>query len=432
MESVETLILGAGLAGLSTAWHLKREALLLDAGARPGGLAITNEEMGFRFDVTGHWLHMRDPDIRSTLGALVPMDEVVRLSKIYSHNRLIAYPYQSNLKDLPDDVKVACLMGAVDAHVRRQMGVVVPDGFGGFVLHHFGEGIAREFMFPYNTKLWGVSPDEISHAWCQRFVPVPDLRQIVEGALTDRNQRTGYNARFSYPEKQGIEAFSAAIAREVPAPLLLGHKVVAVHAGEQWVETEQGKRFTYEHLVTSLPLKSFVELWLDAPPEVKAAGKRLRCTSLSYLDLGIRGPALQGLHWVYLPDPSMAAYRIGCFSNASAAMAPQGCSSLYVELGNHAGTDDDSALNQVLEVLSSLDSPVSREDVLVCRKRTVDYAYVVYDFAYEESRATIMKNLEKHQIQSIGRYGKWEYASMEDALLDGREAARRITEEFHG
>jgi len=29
-------------------------------------------------------------------------------------------------------------------------------------------------------------------------------------------------------------------------------------------------------------------------------------------------------------------------------------------------------------------------------------------------------------VQLAGRYGKWEYSSMEDALLSGREAARTL------
>ena len=36
---------------------------------------------------------------------------------------------------------------------------------------YFGEGIARHFMLPYNEKLWGVHPREITAAWCSRFVP---------------------------------------------------------------------------------------------------------------------------------------------------------------------------------------------------------------------------------------------------------------------
>ena len=38
------------------------------------------------------------------------------------------------------------------------------------------------------------------------------------------------------------------------------------------------------------------------------------------------------------------------------------------------------------------------------------------------SEKTIMDFLQSEGIESIGRYGDWNYSSMEDALIDGRNA----------
>ena len=40
-------------------------------------------------------------------------------------------------------------------------------------------------MIPYNTKLWGVHPREITSEWCSRFVPLPKLEDVVKGAVGD-------------------------------------------------------------------------------------------------------------------------------------------------------------------------------------------------------------------------------------------------------
>ena len=52
------VILGAGLAGLSTAHHLEglRRVTLLEGEDRTGGLARSFSVNGFIFDVTGHQL----------------------------------------------------------------------------------------------------------------------------------------------------------------------------------------------------------------------------------------------------------------------------------------------------------------------------------------------------------------------------------------
>jgi hypothetical protein len=50
---------------------------------------------------------------------------------------------------------------------------------------------------------------------------------------------------------------------------------------------------------------------------------------------------------------------------------------------------------------------------------------VIYDFNYHESRETLLSFLKDLGIQSIGRYGDWNYSSMEDALLDGKRMAEK-------
>jgi len=411
---------------MSAAFHCAGEALLLERAERAGGLAVTNFDKGYGFDVTGHWLHMRDERVRKRFSQLVSMREVERRSRIFAHGRGIAYPFQSNLKDLPPDVRVDCLVGAVEAHVRRKMGVSEPGRFDGYVLHHFGEGIAREFMFPYNRKLWGVVPGEISHAWCQRFVPVPDLKQILEGALTDSNEGAGYNASFSYPLEGGIGALTTAMAAQLPS-IVFGQQVRLIHAGERWLETSDGTRYGFKNLISTVPLKELVLLTEDAPRETRQAASLLRCTSLTYYDLGLNRKVLDGLHWVYLPHPELPAYRIGSYSNAVATMAPDSCTSLYVELANGMDIDHgESLLSVVLDVISRLGTAVERENVDVWTRRKIDYAYVIYDENYEAATQAIFDFLGESRVHSIGRYGKWVYASMEDALIDGRAVAREI------
>ena len=256
-------------------------------------------------------------------------------------------------------------------------------------------------------------------------MPVPDLQQILEGCFSDANETAGYNASFSYPDQDGIGGFAAALAKQV-LDIRTECDVATVHGREKWLETSAGTRYGFDHLVSTIPLKELVLRLADAPADVIEAGRRLACTSLRYFNLGLTRPALRGLHWVYLPDSRLPAYRIGSFSNAVPYMAPEGCSSLYVELATDREIDDDEALDSVLDVLSRIGPEVDRTDVAVWQTRTIDYAYVIYNHDYHAARTCIMDFLAGHGIQSIGRYGKWVYASMEDALIDGRNAAAAI------
>ena len=59
------------------------------------------------------------------------------------------------------------------------------------------------------------------------------------------------------------------------------------------------------------------------------------------------------------------------------------------------------------------------------RLRRIDHAYVVFDHSYFGSLEVVRPFLEGQRILSCGRYGGWNYSSMEDALHFGRDAAHR-------
>ncbi|HSN96850.1 MAG TPA: NAD(P)-binding protein, partial [Candidatus Nanopelagicales bacterium] len=179
-------VLGAGLTGLSAAYHLRKAGVpcrVFERLPRPGGHAITLEEEGYRFDRTGHLLHLRDPEIRRlALGWIGPDHlEIERRSRIWSHGVYTRYPFQANTFGLPPDVAHECLLGFVEAHFAPDR--PAPRSFEDFCRIHFGEGISRHFMIPYNTRLWGVHPAEITAAWCARFVPLPKLEDVLAGAV---------------------------------------------------------------------------------------------------------------------------------------------------------------------------------------------------------------------------------------------------------
>src|SRR5882762_7766682 len=82
-------------------------------------------------------------------------------------------------------------------------------------LVHFGAGISRHFMIPYNSRLWGVHPREITSSWCQRFVPLPRLEDVLAGAVGLNDRELGYNTHFIYP-RLGIGELAQGMARRVP------------------------------------------------------------------------------------------------------------------------------------------------------------------------------------------------------------------------
>jgi protoporphyrinogen oxidase len=430
MEPV--LILGGGLAGLSTALHLRRPWLLVEKDERVGGLVKTEViHGGFHFDPTGHWLHLRDPSMRALVhDRLLPgaLTTVSRRAAVFTRGVFTRFPYQVNTHGLPPEVVAENLIGFVEATLGeggRALREREPANFEEFILRHLGTGFARNFMVPYNTKLFGVAPAELSAAWCGRFVPKPTLREVVEGALGLGSDAVGYNATFVYPQQGGIEALARTLRRELSGgQVRTGVHPTALDWKRQIATLSDGTRIRWSGLVSTIPLPDLVRLLTEVPNEVTAAAGRLRATDVTWVAVGARGPNIQPWHWVYTPEPEFKTYRVGSPSAVFSGTVPPGTSSFYVEYSG-GGSPEDCA-RAAVEDLVRARMVRGAEDILFAEPRVIRHAYVLYDHAYGPARDQVMDFLRKAGVQTAGRYGNWEYSSMEDALLGGRAAAERV------
>lgn len=421
-------ILGAGLTGLSAAHHLGGDYHVVEKLGHVGGHAITLEEQGWRFDRTGHLLHLRDPGIRAWVEKVFPSGHLLsveRRSMVYSHGRYTRYPYQANTFGLPPEVAYECLTGYLKARFPERPHPE-PTNFEEFCLQNFGEGFSKHFMIPYNARLWGVHPREITAAWCSRFVPLPRLEDVIAGAVGLNDRELGYNTNFLYPPT-GIHELPERLAEGL-GPLRLHTAPVAVDWRKKQLVYADGHVEPYTVLVSTVPLKALVSLLADAPPEVAAAGAALRCTLLYYLDVATRTPPGKDLHWVYVPEEKYPFYRVGAYSNFSPHMAPPGGASYYVELASREPPDAATVVPEAIRGLVEMGLVARPEDVAFVRVRRIDFAYVIFDHNYYESLNTVRRFLGDNAIVTAGRYGGWNYSSMEDALIFGRDAARQARE----
>jgi protoporphyrinogen oxidase len=423
------VILGGGLTGISTAYHLKRPWLLLEKEERLGGHARTDETRGFFFDKTGHWLHLRDPYTKQLVQELLPdqMIPVERKARIFSHGVLTRFPFQGNLYGLPPDVVSECLID----FVRAQMdpgSLEPPKNFEDFCLKKFGKGISRHFMIPYNQKLWGVHPREITAEWCSRFVPIPKLEDVLKGAVGDVPPELGYNISFLYPKTGGIETLTRALVSKLSGgDIVCGANPERIDA-EAHELTLGGEVIPYASMVASIPLPEIVKRLAAPPAEVEEAASKLRCTPVRYLNVATRVPPRADWHWIYVPEEKYPFYRVGIYTNAVPAMAPPGQGSFYVELSDRGPSPKvDAILPDVAEAMVAAGAIASTDDILFAEMKELKYAYVVFDDNYYGSVATITKYLEEHDIFPRGRYGSWIYNAMEDSILAGREVALRLS-----
>jgi protoporphyrinogen oxidase len=424
-----TLIVGGGLAGLSCARELGDSALLIEAEDRLGGLCRTDLIEGFSFDWTGHWLHARDPSIKELIqnswlaGNLL---EVQRRAVIFSEGVWTGFPYQFNLHGLPAATIEECLLGFVDATVGpggRELRERPLQNAAEFILRHLGTGLARRFMFPYNQKLFTVPCEELSPEWGGRFIPKPTLPEIVRGAVGQPKEDAGYNASFWYPREGGIESLVRGISRDLRCEVRTGTRVAKLDLAGRKARLSSGEEISYDRLVWTGPLPQAIGRASDAPAQIRDAAAKLRAVSVTVVEIGAEDNGGERFHWAYFPETKYSFYRVGSPSQVNPALAPQGTRSFAVEFA-HSGcpVDQQALIAQALEGLAQC-GLLDKSGVRLARARTIPYAYVLFDHHHARARGEVLEHLRANGVQAAGRYGNWEYSSMEDALLSGRAAA---------
>ncbi len=424
------VIIGGGLAGMSTALHLgKTPHVVLEADSAPGGLCRSRTLDGFVFDVTGHLLHLRDPRAEALVKDLLPDTFVTieRKAEIRTRGATLPFPYQANLHGLPPEFVVRCVTGFVEAMSRK-----IPDdpaaSFEEWALAVFGEGICEGFMFPYNRKLFRREPAEMTADWVSWAVPRPNLEEVVRGAIGVPNTGMGYNASFLYPSSGGIGVLPEAMAGRMTS-LRCDAPVTGVDLEARTVTVAGEEEIRFDQLVVTAPLPAFLGMLKGRREEREQLGAGLSASVVACLNLGVDRPGLGGgAHWIYFPDDDVPFYRVGFPTAFSDRVAPPGTSSMYVEIGlkPEEPWDPERLMESAERGLRTAGILGKGDRILVRDLIRVDPGYVIFDRARQEALSRLVPSLERQGVHLIGRYGAWSYSYMERALLDGLETAGKI------
>jgi protoporphyrinogen oxidase len=428
------VIVGAGLAGLSTAYHLRGVPYkVLEREREAGGLCRSYVKGGFTFDYTGHLLHFRQTAIKALVESLLPtqLQRHARRSFVFSHETYTEYPFQVNTHGLPLEVVRECLLGFIATLSESSVKPASDNrSFKQWIIESLGEGIAKHFMVPFNEKLWQVPLDELTSEWVSWLVPKPDVKDVINGALGIKDKAFGYNPSFLYPASGGIKVLPEAFLPFIEN-LSYDSGLVEIETGRRRAvfRTACGERTEeYDHLVSTIPLPELVRCCVDLPASTRELASALRWVSVSNVNLAVARELISDKHWIYFPEHRFPFYRAGFPMNFSPAMGRPGCSSLYVEISHQptAQEADAALIERVRKGLEQADVLRPSDEIVMADVKDLYYAYVLFDRRRGRAVKELLVELERRGISSVGRYGLWEHTSMEDAMAQGQQVAARL------
>jgi protoporphyrinogen oxidase len=416
VQATRFLVIGAGVTGLSFAGQLaSRDYLICEAESEIGGYCRTVLEDGFVWDYSGHFFHFRHPEIERELVDIIGAGRVRRIVKrtrIHYADRLIEFPFQRNIHQLPEGEFLECLADLF----RRPTGPVT--NFREMLLAKFGRGITDKFLVPYNEKVYATDLARLDVDAMGRFFPYADADEIVRGFASRVDD--SYNATFTYPEGGAVEYIKALASRVDPSRILLSEPLLEVDLRSKTARTAK-RTISFEYLVSSAPFPRLLELCRVPFDRALYSHNKVLVHNLGF---DAKGPREE--HWIYYPQRDISFYRVGFYDNIfdTARM------SLYVELGYPSDAVLDApAIETTRErVLSDLRrvGVLGAQRLVAAHSVVLDPAYVHITQRSVAEVAAKKQLLAARGVYSAGRYGSWTYCSIEDNIVESRELAARF------
>lgn len=413
------VILGAGIAGISAAYHLKQKgenSVIFEKDNDWGGLCGFFEIDGFRFDRFVHFTFAKDEKIAELFAKSSPLYAHPPVSYNYWRGCWLKHPAQNNLAPLPIEEKVKI----IDSFVNRpRKDVAEISDYAEWLRVQYGDYFAENFPFAYTRKYWGVEAKQLETKWVGNRLHVSPLPEVLRGAFAEQQENFYYTKFMNYPKKGGFRSIMNECRKGLD--IRLNKKAVRIDTAAKQVEFTDGTVENYDNLISSLPLPEIIKMISDVPENVQNAAKQLRWTCGYQVSLGFNRPDVAKYLWFYIYDEDVPPARVYSPNLKSPDNAPEGCSSLQAEIFFANGVkvvDKNIILQKTVEKLKEI-CQFNDSDVVVKDIRFEPYANIIFTPEIYESRKVVREWLQAQGIKTIGRFGEWDYLWSHQAFESG-------------
>jgi protoporphyrinogen oxidase len=390
------IILGAGPAGLSFAHTLLKNGeesfLIIDQENEAGGLCRSMDVDGTELDIGGgHFLDVRNKDVLDLLFEFMPEEEWNkhnRISKIYLRGQEIDYPLESNLWQLPKESQADYLESiARTGSVRNDL---MPEGFPEWIEWKLGDLIAKEYMIPYNQKIWSIPLEELGTYWLYKL-PSVSFRETLLSCLYGKPYGTlPAHGVFFYPKKYGYGEVWRRMGDALGEHFIRNCKIKSIDLETMTVNNT----WQAEKIVSSIPWPC----WLDAtelPDNISSAIKSFKNVSID-VDYYPENVDTQS-QWIYEPDESKSYHRLLIRHNFC--------------------TDSKGYWTETNSARSAEEGTFRYHN---------EWAYPVNTINKPEQVDIINAWALDNKIQPLGRWGRWEHMNSDVAVTDGMKTAENM------
>jgi protoporphyrinogen oxidase len=434
MSDPKIVVLGTGMAGFGAAYRLHAEGIapvMYDKNAYHGGhTASFRFESGFLFDLGPHISFTKDTRIQDLFAESVGQQyETLRIAlNNYWRGYWPKHPVQVNLNGLPDDVVVKCISDFVEVRQAPERPI---GNYEDWLQTSFGPTFSELFPKQYTRKYHTTTADNMSTDWLGPRIYRPSLEEVLRGALSKTEQDLHYITHFRYPKTDGFVSY---LKKFVPlGNLKLNHELVAIDPRTQQLSFANGHVASYDSLVTSVPLPDLIRLIKGAPQDVVEASRRLACTTVVLVNVGIDREDISDSHLTYIYDEDVCFTRLSYPHMLSANNVPPGTGSIQAEVYfsekyRPLTGSPEALIEPVIADLRRIGLIKENDRVMFSKAMMLRYANIIFDLDRSAALKTVHAYLDDLGIGYCGRYGDWGYMWTDESFKSGENAAQKVLE----
>lgn len=416
MGNADTIVLGAGPAGIGAAIGLGKRAIVLERSKEVAGLCRTVELDGAVFDLGGHSFHTPHENVRRLVFDALPMEQQRREAWCFVAGSWVAYPFQRHFAQLPDpDLRASCARGLESSGNWH-----VAPNFDSYLDLRFGRGIAETFLRPYNTKLWGPDLKRMSADWTSERVAAP--AGTAQRFKDDGRVRLPLQSdtTIAYPAKGGFGEIFRSLARGIP-DLRLGETVTHIDPLRRTLETRSGQTLPWHRIVSSLPLPDLLALLTDVPPDIAAAVAGLEALPVNLVMVVLESQGRLDRQRVYNAGNELPGHKVVFNNTSSTWLREKPRHGVLIEVAGGRAYDSAILARRAVADLVATGLIGGASEVRRVESFGLSLGYPVPTHARAATIGMARAWLDERGIAIVGRFAEWAYINADEALARGLE-----------
>lgn len=428
LKKKKIIILGAGISGIGAGYFLSKnkenKVILFEKNNSWGGLCDNFEINGFRFDKFVHLSFTRNKEVRELFDKSIESLEHTPNPANYYKGYWLKHPAQNNLFPLEKEEKEKILHDFLN---RKEKTIDEIKNYEEWLRIQYGDYFAKNFPMRYTKKYWGVEAKELETKWVENRMYKPSIEEVKEGMQTTDTPVTYYAKKMYYPVKGGYKSYLNFLVKDLD--IRLENEVLKIDPLNKIIYLKNGNKENYDKLISSIPLPKMVNIVENTPKEIIEKSKLLKWTSGYIVSIGLKTKEILPYLWFYIYDEDIPFARVYSPSHKSEDNCPEGCSSLqleiYFEHNNIPQQSKEKILEKCIVKLEEM-NVIRKENIVVKDIRFEKYANIIFDFNIYEIKKEIREYLKNLGIETIGRFGEWDYFWSDQSLLSGKNIVKEF------